>query len=49
MGRAGRKYVEENYDIDKLNNRLVKIYETLLEEDKEKLEKLRKENLRKEK
>ncbi|MBW2310785.1 MAG: glycosyltransferase [Deltaproteobacteria bacterium] len=30
MGRAGRKYVEEHYDIKKLNQRLVKIYEELL-------------------
>lgn len=30
MGRAGRKYVEERYDIKKLNQRLVKIYEELL-------------------
>lgn len=26
MGRAGRKIVEENYDIDKLNNSLLEIY-----------------------
>ena len=32
MGRAGRKYVEEHYDIKKLNQRLVKIYEDLLSE-----------------
>jgi len=30
MGRAGRKYVEENYDIDKLNDRLEKIYIRLI-------------------
>lgn len=30
MGRAGRRYVEEYYDIDKLNDQLVKIYEELL-------------------
>jgi len=30
MGRAGRKYVEGHYDIKKLNQRLVKIYEHLL-------------------
>jgi colanic acid/amylovoran biosynthesis glycosyltransferase len=30
MGRAGRKFVEENYDIKKLNRRLVGIYEQLL-------------------
>lgn len=32
MGYAGRKFVEEHYDIDKLNNRLVKIYESLVNE-----------------
>jgi colanic acid/amylovoran biosynthesis glycosyltransferase len=32
MGRQGRKYVEEHHDIDKLNNRLVEIYQRLLEE-----------------
>lgn len=32
MGKAGRKYVEEHYDIRKLNQRLVKIYEDLLSE-----------------
>jgi colanic acid/amylovoran biosynthesis glycosyltransferase len=31
MGRKGRKYVEEHYDIDKLNDRLVEIYQRLLE------------------
>jgi len=30
MGRIGRKYVEENFDINKLNNQLVKIYQQLL-------------------
>ena len=30
MGRAGRRYVEEHYDIDKLNDRLVEIYRKLL-------------------
>lgn len=30
MGRAGRAYVEANYDIDKLNDRLVEIYQELL-------------------
>ena len=30
MGREGRKYVEENYDINKLNARLVKIYQELM-------------------
>ena len=32
MGRAGRAYVEKYYDIYKLNNRLVEIYQRLLEE-----------------
>jgi len=31
MGRAGRKHVEANYDIGKLNDRLVEIYEKLLD------------------
>jgi len=30
MGRAGRKFVEEHYNIDKLNDRLVEIYKKLL-------------------
>ena len=30
MGRKGRKYVEEHYDIDKLNDRLAEIYQRLL-------------------
>jgi colanic acid/amylovoran biosynthesis glycosyltransferase len=30
MGRKGRKYVEEHYDIDKLNDRLVEIYQRLV-------------------
>jgi colanic acid/amylovoran biosynthesis glycosyltransferase len=30
MGRAGRRFVEEHYDIDKLNDRLVEIYQKLL-------------------
>ncbi len=30
MGRKGRKYVEQHYDIDKLNDRLVEIYQQLL-------------------
>lgn len=30
MGRAGRKHVEDNYDIDKLNDRLEKIYKNLI-------------------
>ncbi|ARV60055.1 colanic acid biosynthesis glycosyltransferase WcaL [Nostocales cyanobacterium HT-58-2] len=29
MGRAGRVYVEEHYDINKLNNELVEIYEQI--------------------
>lgn len=31
MGSAGRKHVEKNYDIDKLNDGLVEIYRNLLE------------------
>jgi len=31
MGRASRAHVEANHDIDKLNNRLVEIYQELLE------------------
>ncbi len=30
MGRAGRAYVEANYDINKLNDRLVEIYKEVL-------------------
>jgi len=30
MGRAGRRFVEEHFDIKKLNRRLVEIYEGLL-------------------
>lgn len=30
MGRKGRKFVEERFDIEKLNNSLVEIYETLI-------------------
>ena len=30
MGRQGRRFVEEKYDINKLNQKLVGIYETLL-------------------
>jgi colanic acid/amylovoran biosynthesis glycosyltransferase len=30
MGKAGRKYVEENFDTNKLNDRLIKIYQQLL-------------------
>ncbi len=30
MGKAGRRHVEENFDIDKLNDRLVLIYQGLL-------------------
>ena len=32
MGRAGRKHVEEHYDIDKLNDRLERIYKELIGE-----------------
>jgi len=31
MGRAGRRFVEEHFDIKKLNRRLVEIYEALLQ------------------
>jgi len=30
MGQAGRRYVEENFDINKLNNQLLEIYQQLL-------------------
>jgi colanic acid/amylovoran biosynthesis glycosyltransferase len=33
MGRAGRSHVEANYDIEKLNDRLVEIYQMLLSEN----------------
>jgi colanic acid/amylovoran biosynthesis glycosyltransferase len=33
-GRAGREYVETNFDIDKLNYRLVEIYQKLLKDSK---------------
>mgnify|MGYP001373236208 CR=1 FL=1 len=33
MGMAGRKSVEEKYDIRKLNERLVELYRSLLAED----------------
>ncbi len=33
MGRAGRKYVEERYDINTINDRLVEIYHQLLAGD----------------
>jgi colanic acid/amylovoran biosynthesis glycosyltransferase len=41
MGRYGRKIVEERYDIRKLNQRLVKIYNALLTDDKKMLEEIR--------
>ena len=31
MGQAGRTYVEDNYDIHKLNDRLIEIYKSLLD------------------
>ena len=31
MGREGRKYVEKNFDINKLNDRLVQLYQLLLD------------------
>ena len=33
MGQAGRKYVEDNYDIHKLNDRLIEIYRRLLSQN----------------
>jgi colanic acid/amylovoran biosynthesis glycosyltransferase len=30
MGRRGRRHVEQNYDIERLNDRLVDIYQHLL-------------------
>lgn len=30
MGRAGRAHVEKNYDINKLNDRLIEIYQQVL-------------------
>ena len=33
MGRAGREFVEKNYDIKKLNRRLVQIYQQLLQKN----------------
>ena len=34
MGRAGRAYVETNYDINKLNDRLIAIFQNLLKKDR---------------
>jgi len=31
MGRVGRRFVEEHYDIKKLNRRLVEIYDDLVQ------------------
>jgi len=31
MGRYGREFVEKNYDIKKLNRRLVEIYQSLIQ------------------
>jgi len=31
MDREGRKYVEKNFDINKLNDRLVQLYQFLLD------------------
>src|SRR3972149_4562799 len=45
MGRCGRKFVEERYDIQKLNQRLVKIYKALLTNDTNAFEELRGEQL----
>jgi colanic acid/amylovoran biosynthesis glycosyltransferase len=33
MGRSGRAFIEEEYDINKLNDRLVTIYQQLLDGD----------------
>jgi colanic acid/amylovoran biosynthesis glycosyltransferase len=33
IGKAGRKYIDENYDINKLNDRLVATYQRLLSKD----------------
>jgi colanic acid/amylovoran biosynthesis glycosyltransferase len=33
MGRAGRQFVKNHYDIKKLNDRLVEIYQRLLREE----------------
>ena len=45
MGRCGRKFIEERYDIQKLNQRLVKIYKALLTNDTNAFEELRGEQL----
>jgi colanic acid/amylovoran biosynthesis glycosyltransferase len=34
MGKAGRTYVEQHYDIEKLNDQLVLLYHRLLEDGK---------------
>lgn len=41
MGRCGRKIVEERYDIEKLNQRLVNIYNALLTDDNKMLEEIK--------
>ncbi len=41
MGRYGREIVKKRYDIKKLNQRLVNIYEALLTEDKKMLEEIK--------
>lgn len=41
MGRCGRKFVEERYDIQKLNRRLVKVYNALLTNSTSALEELK--------
>lgn len=33
MGRAGRLFVEQNYDLDRLNDALVSLYQSLLNDD----------------
>jgi colanic acid/amylovoran biosynthesis glycosyltransferase len=34
MGRKGRHFIDAHYNIEKLNSRLVKLYEQLLDESK---------------
>jgi colanic acid/amylovoran biosynthesis glycosyltransferase len=35
MGKAGRDYVKKHYDINKLNDRMVEIFQSLMVEDDE--------------
>jgi colanic acid/amylovoran biosynthesis glycosyltransferase len=41
MGKCGRRFVEERYDIQKLNQRLIKIYNALLTDNTSILEEIR--------